>query len=215
MDVLSPKSLFYLEHRDQIDTWANLESKAGEELHEWLCSWAEAMREEGSGEGRELFQRTEESRSPKLLWYRDEWRVDLDSPGAQTILDDAKESTSHVGIGVEWQKRSPHQKRGLYLGIWVNRRVGSDGNESLQERIQQDVEGHLEATKSRKWWPYYQNLDPLGRYISERMGVQEAVDDPDRLDTVLGEYQQEQLQALEELWDRCADLIDDAVREHT
>jgi hypothetical protein len=215
MDVLSPKSLFYLEHQDQINTWANLESQVAKELHQWLCSWAEAMQEGESDEARLLFQLTEEVNLPKLLWYRDDWRVDLDSPGAQAPIDDAGETAIHAGLGMEWQKKSPHRNNNIYVGIWVNLRMGTDGNQSLKQKIVRDVEERLGLKQIGTWWPYYRYIDPLGPYIGNRMGVQRALDDPDVLDAVLKEYQQEQLQALEGLWDQCADLIDDAVREHT
>ncbi len=215
MDVLSPKSLFYLEHRDQINAWANLESNAGDELHKWLCSWAEAMQDDESAADRELYQRVEDTRTPALFWYRDGWRTDRKDDAKGPTLDDQGEAEIHVGVGVEWKRHSPHRGHHIYRGVWVNRRAGMDGNLELQDRLHEIVGKKVGQAKSRKWWPYYVPADPLGRYIAGRMGVQQAVDDPDLLDTVLKEYQEVQLQALEELWNQCVNLIDDTVRQYT
>ena len=205
MEVFSPKVLFYLEHRKQIEEWAKIRSQASDEMHRWLSSWAEVMEESDLDGDRHFFAHTEGTNSPKIFWYRKEWQARPEHVG------ETGRPLSHTGIGFEWHRNNPHGKRGLHAGIFVQRRIGPDKNQTLQNEVENLVNDAPAHAGSRKWWPYYEFLEPVSEVVSERVQSSDTPYEPEDLDEVLKEYRNQQIQLIEDLWGRYADRVSEAV----
>lgn len=202
MESVSPKVLFYLQNYDQIIEWARLGKSAASELDGWLRSWQERMAEDPPEVGTGVEFRGQTGSTPGLFWHRSSWRA---GDGGGRI---------NVGIGFEWQARHPHRKDAFYRGIWVHRRIGPDKNERLKARLDQLVQGADLAAKPRnnKWWSFRAFSEPLVSVFEDLPGGADSYE-PQEVQRALQAFQDEEIQAAKEIWDRCADLVDQALQE--
>jgi len=148
--TLDPRHIFYLRHREQIETWAALKKEVHREANRFFRSLAEPLEDLAAdlGDGVMALPLLDGS-WPKLFLVRQEW-FGLYGP---------KEAIS-VAVGLEWAKSSSMFDSG-YLGIW-NNKDDSARYQELHAALKSAVGRPAIAAgaKSSAWWPVWHHERP-------------------------------------------------------
>lgn len=198
MTTLSPKLVFYLQHRRQIDEWAALRDRVQTELCEWLYGWADAMEENPPESDAALFRSEEETRWVRLLWYRSRWGAPEDW-------------YPRVGVGFGWQYRP---QKTQFPEVRVGVRVDMDGywpdNDRIRDELSRRVsELNLNKPDSNKTsWPFRRRLESIDSRFhpgSDKQYESEVVR------SILRSYREDAITEAHRVWEALADEIDEAV----